>query len=464
MLDIKTWSFSKRENSTLVPTSQGDTLSVSLKGGCDMLNPVLIVNNENVQAFNYFKMQDRYYFVTGITSVKNNLVEISGRCDVLGTWKSAIQSMSAFVAYDGTTNTEITDSRLSVNRSMTIARDAVDITGFSQAGSIIAYLQGEGNIGAFDIAGGNIYKLTDGVYTKVDLELQSLTQTVEEFWKFFIKQVASQGQAGDNIKGAYWYPWVISDDTDQLIYPLKLGSYETVYGGMKINKFTKWIETVVEIPWQASDWRRNAPYTEIYLYLPFIGVINIPNSQVMDEEYLTVWYGVNRLNGNISACVIVGDNNVLFTGSGSSGMAIPVGSSNTNSGAIAGGVIGAAAAVIGGAASGGAALGAGIAAGLGNIMGAGLDALLPIFSSTLGGGGGAANELYSKVTCWTVFHDTNIDPSSVSAIMGTPTMKTKSLSGLTGYVQTVGASVSGSMTDTERSQINAYLDRGIYIE
>lgn len=464
MLDIKTWSFSKRENSTLIPTSQGDTLSVSLKGGCDMLNPVLIVNNENVQAFNYFQMQNRYYFVTGITSVRNNLVEISGRCDVLGTWKSAIQSINAFVAYDGSANTEITDSRLSVNRSMTIARDAVDITGFSQAGSIIAYLQGEGNIGAFDIAGGNIYKLTDGVYTKVDLELQSLQQTVEEFWKFFIKQVASQGQAGDNIKGAYWYPWVISDDTDQLIYPLKLGSYETLYGGTKINKFTKWIETVVEIPWQASDWRRNAPYTEIYLYLPFIGVINIPNSQVMDEEYLTVWYGVNRLNGNISACVIVGNNNVLFTGSGSSGMAIPVGSSNTNSGAIAGGVIGAAAAVIGGAAAGGAALGAGIAAGLGNIMGAGLDSLLPIFSSTLGGGGGAANELYSKITCWTVFHDTNVDPSSVSAIMGTPTMKTKSLSGLTGYVQTIGASVSGSMTDTERSQINAYLDRGIYIE
>lgn len=464
MLDIKTWSFSKRENSTLIPTSQGATLSVALKGGCDMLNPVLIVNNENVQAFNYFQMQNRYYFVTGITSVRNNLVEISGRCDVLGSWKSAIQSINAFVAYDTTANTEITDKRLSVNRSMTIARDAVDITGFSEAGSIIAYLQGEGNIGAFDIAGGNIYKLTDGVYTKVDTELQSLTQTVEEFWKFFIKQVASQGQAGDNIKGAYWYPWVISDSSDQLITPLKLGSYETVYGGTKINKFTKWIETVVEIPWQASDWRRNAPYTEIYLYLPFIGVINIPNSQVMDEEYLTVWYGVNRLNGNISACVIVDNNNVLYTGSGSSGMAIPVGSSNINSGAIAGGVIGAAAAIIGGATAGGAALGAGIAAGLGNIMGAGLDSLLPIFSSTLGGGGGAANELYSKVTCWTVFHNTNVDPSSVSAIMGTPTMRTKSLSGLTGYVQTIGASVSGSMTDTERSQINAYLDRGIYIE
>ena len=469
MLDLYLMQFSKRENSTLIPTetqlASATKVSVALKGGCDILTPTFILESSNIPAGNnYAKFQDRYYFITGISSVRNNLVEINARVDVLGSWKSAIQSMSAFVAYDGTANTEIVDKRLSVKTSATIAKDVQPITGSSDAGTAVMMIQGEDNIGAFIVPMGNVAKLTNGVLTKVDNELNSLTQTVEEFFKFFIKQVASQGQAGDNIKGAYWYPWILNDDSDQLIYPLKLGSFETVYGGDKINKYTKWIETVMEIPWQFSDWRNNAPYTEIYLYLPYVGVINIAASQIMGEEYLTVWYGVNRLNGNIAVSVSRSDNCILYTGSGSSGMPLPFGSSNLNTGAIAGGVIGGASAIIAGSLTGGAAAAAGIAAGLGSIAGAGLESLLPGFSSTLGGGGGAAAELDKRIVCWSVCHDTNVDPTSISSIMGTPTMATKSLSGLSGYVQTIGASVSGDMLDTERSQINQLLDRGIYIE
>ena len=465
MLDLYLMTFSKRENSTLIPTASqlasATVVSVALKGGCDILNPTFILESSQIPAGkNYAKFQDRYYFITGISSVRNNLVEITARVDVLGSWKSAIQSMSAFVAYDTTSNSELSDKRLSVKRSKTIARDAVNISGYSNAGTIVVSLQGEGNIGAFILPGGNAYKLTEGVYTKVQQDLAPLTQMLE-FYKYLITQLASQGQAGDNIKSAYWYPWVISDNTDQLIYPLKLGSYETQYGGDKINKYTHWIETVVEIPWQASDWRRNSPYTEIYLYMPFIGVINVPTSQVMDEEYLTVQYGVNRLNGNISACVIVGNNNVIYTGSGSSGMPLPIGASNINTGAVAGGLISGAVSLASYYA--GASKAAAIA-GLGAIAGAGIESLLPLSSSTLGGGGGASNELYSLVTCWTVFHDTIQEPSAVSPIMGTPAMVTKSLSGLSGYVQTVGASVQGDMLDVERNQINTYLDRGIYID
>ena len=64
----------------------------------------------------------------------------------------------------------------------------------------------------------------------------------------------------------------------------------------------------------------------------------------------------------------------------------------------------------------------------------------------------------------TVFHDTIVSPDSVSAVIGTPTMATKSLSALSGYVETRNASVAGGMTDTERKAINKYLDGGIYIE
>jgi hypothetical protein len=63
-----------------------------------------------------------------------------------------------------------------------------------------------------------------------------------------------------------------------------------------------------------------------------------------------------------------------------------------------------------------------------------------------------------------VFHDTNVAPSSVSAVIGTPTNAVKSLTGLTGYVETRNFSVSGAMTDRERADINRLMDGGVYIE
>ena len=466
MLDLYLMTFSKRENSTLIPTASqlqsATVVSVALKGGCDILNPTFILESSQIPAGkNYAKFQDRYYFITGISSVRNNLVEITARVDVLGSWKSAIQSMSAFVAYDETANTEIVDKRLSVETSVSVSKDSVRLTYANDAGTAIIMVQGEGNNGIIELPLGNLDKLTDVVYTKVQQDLNNLPQQVEEFWKYFITQIASQGQAGDNIKGAYWYPWLITSTYDQSVYPIMLGSFATQYGGTKINEFVKWDENVLEIPWQFSDWRNNEPYTELYLYMPYVGEIKLTPSELIGEQYITVTYGINRTNGNIAVSVERQDGCIIYTGAGSSGFPLPVGSSNIDTGAIAGSILQGAAATAFGISSGNAVMAAG---GFGSIIGAGLDALLPHISSMFGSGGSAASVLSKYVILYTVCHDTNVDPSSVSSIMGTPTMATKSLSGLTGYVQTVGASVSGGMLDTERAQINKLLDRGIYIE
>ena len=122
--------------------------------------------------------------------------------------------------------------------------------------------------------------------------------------------------------------------------------------------------------------------------------------------------------------------------------------------------------------SGGMAIGTALAAGpLGAAMGTGgimgmLDHIRPL-AQTIGTAGGSALlalGLPKPLTVIEVTHDTTVSPSSVSGIIGTPTNAVKSLSGLTGYVETRNASVSGAMTDRERIAINRYLDGGIYIE
>ena len=64
--------------------------------------------------YNYFSIDNRYYWITDIVSLKEDLWQISGQVDVLATYRRHIQNTRAFVLYDSTANTQIPDSRLAI--------------------------------------------------------------------------------------------------------------------------------------------------------------------------------------------------------------------------------------------------------------------------------------------------------------------------------------------------------------
>ena len=70
----------------------------------------------------------------------------------------------------------------------------------------------------------------------------------------------------------------------------------------------------------------------------------------------------------------------------------------------------------------------------------------------------------NNIICFTECHNTNVDPSSVTVFMGTPTMQVKSLAGLTGYVECKCASVALPASDAIINKVNNALNGGIYIE
>ena len=214
----------------------------------------------------------------------------------------------------------------------------------------------------------------------------------------------------------------------------------------------------VTIPWQATDWRRNAPYHEIYLYIPCIGLTTISPSDVIGETALHIDLTLDKLSGDV--IINVGTaSKVLAQYTTNVAVNYPVCFSNVDP---AGAITSVAGAV--GALSGAVnpAIGAAVAGlGLTNII-------QPQPESIGSNGGGAFLGLVGytgyKVYCFTIFHDTTVAPSSVSAIKGTPYNGVLALSGVTGYVQCMEASVSGSMTDTERENINNLMNGGIYSE
>lgn len=474
----------KRRNSTLVPAPEtmSYTLDVVLKQPTSDQNPEFYIKPEtdNTFPYNYCQWDTSFFFIDEVILERNNLYRLKCTMDVLATYKAELLNTSAFVLYDTTANSEVVDKRLSLKTTTTRSESTGTLNIFEVGSTILLGIVGKSTAGIYAVPLASIKQLYDdlGQYfldllPKPDVpawdpdpkDLSAILQNVGEAIcnvgdsiTYGLRQLISSGKASDCIKSALLIPVLPSDFPGQDGQPIYLGEYQTSVTGKLVSQDAiAFAGTTVSIPWQTSDWRRNAPYTHVYLTLPYVGTVSIPTSEVIDCDALHVTVSVS-VNGaavfKIGKPGAIGDicryscnvaNNFMIGASNISPLSQVQ--------------------AIGGAAAAGAAVAApavGAVAGIAGLIGT-LNSVQPV-PSCIGGGGGIAHVDSGVVTCFTVFHDTSVSPDSVSSVMGTPAMASKTLSGLTGYVQTLGASVAITGSADERDRINDLLDSGIFIE
>lgn len=476
------YSFSKRRNSTAQPTGTGTQIDVTLKGGCDLLAPIFVLNMSSIPSFNYISFQGRYYFVTGIKSVRQDLWEISCEVDVLASWKTYIQAAHPYVLFYTHSNTEICDRRLSTKTTKTtqINTGAFDILGNGSGSNyaVIVNTIGEGACDSYAMSqsdartllsnldywfdeydeSGMVTDLDDGIFdwSDVPAAIKSFLQETLFFWK----QWFATGKVADNLRSAYVLPLPVAAISGNT-HHVHLGQYTSEVEATRVYDRIFSDGASVTIPWQASDWRRNAPYHELYLYIPYVGLITLSPSDLMGDTTINVSVSIDVTCGDAVFSVYTGSNR--FIGQYTANMAAPfaIGSSNTPVTSQINTVVGAGIATAAAIASGGS------AAVLGAMTGGALSLANDISGqpSCIGSNmGGAVLGLTDNIVCYSIFHDTTVSPSSISAEKGTPYNATLSLANISGYVQTAGASIAGNMTKTEQDQINELMDGGIYIE
>lgn len=528
MLSVYFYNNPKRRNSTALPPASPapDTLSCSLKDTCSFLNPGLIINYSSVPKWNYFKFEDRYYWITDIVSLKNNLWLISGTIDALATFRSHIKNTQAFVLYDSTANTELPDSRLAIKTTPTVSSNTgVMPWSFSSGnGTHFIAIQGDGELVSNGSANGatGVYitdmssiqkigmswnpndllaqlsvamttpfpftlpspyssvntwaevldKMLDGL-TNSDIAAAigwgfvALTVSPIMFWSLacsFATAFINGADALKYVKTAYWLPFEFTGVGVQK-NKIALGSFVDIIGTSRlVNDPIKDTYAAVTIPWQYSDWR-NVQNTEIQLYIPLIGVINIPASAVKGQTVITMKCSINLFSGTFSVRVECGGV-TLGTYGANVMMPILVGDSNPDVPAISNTIVAGAALAVG-AATGTAALTVGAAAGA---LQSGLQCIQPVSTSVGGIGGGVGNSLGNEIVCTTICHDTSQSPSALTGTIGTPTNQLKTLSG-TGYCQTMNAQLNCTAqtgepnpTDTEIQLVNTALNTGVYLE
>lgn len=480
-ITIKLGTFTKRINSTKQPTLSGFTdFDCVLKDTTSVDNPTFLISAADLEGYNYASWGTRYYFVSALRSIRNNLWEVDCSLDVLATYKSNILATTAYVIYDTVSNTELPDNRLPIKTTKSIDVSTSACPFVPDGGCFILSLTGSnGTTGVYKATEGQLAALIDDVSdiwdnlfnypsapTKPNVPtygndfLENISLAVrywaDDFMWYveYIKQALCQffgsGDLVQNIRECRYIPFNVGvTGGSTTIY---LGTFETQQSLGKLNTETVHRTASVSIPWQANDFRRRSPYTEVYLYLPYIGMIKLSSENLVGQNSISVAYTLALRDGSL-ICTVSSGGEILGQYSGNVGASVPIGVSNIN-------LPKAAQSVISGATS---------AAGK-NLGGVGMavlnfaDAVTPNFSSIGGLDGIAGIGANQNITCYTVFHDTIVAPNSELLTIGSPTMAPKALATLTGFCQCMDAHVEAPAMDNELEAIDNYLNSGFFIE
>lgn len=463
-MNINVWSgFSKRENSTKQPTS-GTQIAVTLKQNCSQEAPVFIISDP-MPGYDYVQAFGHYYWVTDIININAAQAEIHCKEDVLATYKADIGNTTAFIMYDETSNTSLQDARLSVVATPTISRNAAQLhANLSTTGSIIATVTGQDATHCYVLGASDIYKLIPNIKTQVEnifatdhVPTGILDNDFVPTIISAVRQLIASGDLATNIRDIRWVPFSVSGSG---LFNVYNGMYDTgIDSGRLIVTGTNRIDARqinIAIPWQYSDWRK-VYNTEVMVHIPFVGDVSYPAAQLADSDSLNFAVSLDMITGDIAIQVFTNTGLRIGSYGASTGVTIPIGNASPSLNKIV-------TTFLGGINPLGSSIGStvsNVAQLAGNMA---MAAFTPV-SQTVGGLGSAASiGLPFNVEVATVCHNTNVSPSSVASVMGTPAMAVKQIGNLSGYIQCENASVSAACKESERAAINSYLNNGFFYE
>ena len=451
-LTLTLYIFTKRQNSTAIPSSGGRAVDVVLKKETSFNNPSFILNGGRPSE-NYASFEGAYYFIDDIVSIRDDVWELVCSIDPLGTLRSAILSTSAFVEYAAQGNGQIVDSRLGVEYGVA----GIDFSTASvfpgslilSSGSKYITVVGQTTTETYYVSDTALKGLFQSIAQWADNTID--TTSLETIITTGLKQLIGSGNAAECVRDAYILPCgPITSILDgaETIY---LGMFNTGITGYKISGSGDVEKTTsIDIPhhYGAGDWRRQAPYEICQLFLPLYGTINIPSDIAADSSSLTIECRLNARSGDFT---------YYISGSGRSGKEIVVGGNCSAPLAIGASNINMSQAVHAG-------LNMGSNAMFGNIpgMAASLLSMSPV-PSTTGQAGGVSNK-YPNAQCMIYWRNTSDVPGANAGVQGLPLQATRQISTLSGYVQTRGFSVGGTARNWIKQRVNELMDSGVFVE
>ena len=487
---VNLYTFSKKENSTARPSGSGTQYDCVLVRGSGVLQPVIELKlylSSDPAAYNYAYIAafERYYYISEWT-FEGALWRANMTVDALASWKGTIGGQSFYVLRssaqkDGT----IMDTMYPVKSTFSVATSESNERWFNIGSSwltngyfIIGMLSYNDYTNA--IGGVNYYATLPGNFNAL---MQKMFD-VDGEWSNAVKQVfdpisnysntqkanmlyVCENPYNDFIKSVTWVPDAPVSTT--IYNSMYLGATQITgvpYKTVNI-RGTKNYRSNISIPKHPLSSSRGsytnlAPFTEMYLSLPKIGLVELDPSYFADRSSMAVTLDIDPITGEglyrvyarsadsglseeweisrwyapIGVSVSISQGKELGTRAGAIGQLVSTAfNALTSPGSIA-------------------ALPAAIA----NVERAQKSA-----GATLGNNGGwlGLQAEFTKPRLICIFRDIAADDNSHN---GRPLCQVKQVSSLGGYMKIQDADIQAAATSQELASIKSYMESGFYYE
>lgn len=444
-------SSSKKINSTQ-QLVMATTHECNFKNGCSMLTPTLLLElaTATFPTYTHFKIENRYYNVTDIRSVRNNLFEISGRIDVLATYKSDIGASTQYVvraASDsdgGITDLKYPAKNKAIFDSKIFTGDfanKINTTGCYVLG--IKTSNSDSGLAFYLMDRTNMIALVNYMYSGLWCNASDIS--------FELQKMLCDPM--DYIACCYWYPFSVGNISmnDTILF----GYFQSTASGHLLTNSNRVqilydVVTISQHPQAATrgKYLNGAPYTRATASIFGFGRIPLDTNKLVDSQTIGAYIRVDLFTGLAELALASGGGDLAKV---SAMFGVPIQLSQVTQDLIKPIV---------------SALDASAAVGRGDIIGATkgignaiIEGLSPQVQTTGSIGSPIAFEENAHIFSewYEIVDEYNTD-------IGRPLCKPKVINTLSGYIACENAEISLNATQNEIEEVQAYLNNGFFYE
>lgn len=450
-------NFSKRINSTLRPTG-GTDLTCYMKDDCSVLSPVFLIDGIDLE-YNYCKFNNRYYFITDITLSNNNIYEISCSVDVLATYKTSIGSYTAFVERSASSYDQlVTDNMITASNNIS-AMNTTTVNMPTAGGDVYMIpVFGRGGVRQYifpTIGDASVFFNTGSTMT---VNGQSVTPTdwinaiKNAGWVFAGSDVTSY--MGDMLYMPYIppvpTPYITTNDVTFGFTTLTSPTNLNVLN--HINNYYKFTDSLTDPGNIYSDFRAyDSRFSQYKIYLPGCGIYDI-NAGDAGKKDLKIDVTMDWLTTAVTYRIYHNSGSNVAQFEGKFGCGVPAMGAKLDVFGILQDTVSGAGAVMKDDAMGA----------VKSVVSVGQKVSEPqVNARSSGAGNGATLKNFPNIL-YTCKNFGSKDFPTVVA--GRPLYQNTVLSTLSGFIRCGAASIAISGFDSEREQVNNYLNSGFYYE
>lgn len=489
-ITVNLLSFTKRENSTKVPTAAqlaaGASFSCTLLDNTTLFNPTFKLSiASNPIGYNYCYVADfgnRYYFITDISTAQG-FWYVSCTCDVLASFKDQILSGSHYVVRSASNYDEyILDTAYVSKVNQTITQVTGHVTGESaDVSDPFAWSNGHksyilGIVGTADPLAPSGYQIGSTVFYWLNQDeicafINFLMLNVDTWSGMDVNTYPVAFQAAllnpvQYVVSAMCFPF--SKPSSAGDTHIRFGYYDYPIGGSihKLSHTNMIFQQTVEInipkhpqATTRGKFMNGEPYTSYDFYLGPFGTIPLDPAALIDETKITVMVRTDLCTGACKIAIAAGTDTtkILYTGTAQVGISINISQALRD---MLGEQVNLATGIVNTVSN---ALSANVGGAINAEISALADGARLKYPSVMGGGTAGTFLNVHAGGCYLYGKFYNIVNENITEI-GRPLCQTKTLSTLSGYCLCDKADAQITGTAEEAIRINTFLNGGFFIE